>query len=328
MIDPADAADGALREEVMPGLEFEWEPLAGGGYQLAAYYDDSVIENGEYPSSVLEKPTVRGQFLNSVETALEDTPGIDAGDARTELNGYIAELADLSAEESVEYTLSDVAAEVITGTKRVAVHQADETVWYVTLEYRGDTARLEFSNGEMLGDGAALVEKIANTFVEFVALSAEEWQEIRDRWAEEKEIVEQHNETATDAVINRVVNYLDQQKQVVTDREKIGAGTETVWYDPDNATLVDEAGADGPVVWVRDEFVTEAIEAAGKNVEQKASLVRDMSANDVLYSGNMGKQWGTDWSKPRKVYPFNADHFTVTDSDTNDGGDAHSEVQA
>jgi hypothetical protein len=327
MVDPVDTAE-AYRDEVMPGLEFEWEPQGGGGFRLAAYYDGSVIESGEYPSSVLSKPNVRGKFLNSVEQSLDDTNGIDSGDARTALKQYIAELADLSEDESVEYTLSDAAGQIIKGTEKVEVHQADETVWYVTLEYNGETARLEFSNGEMLGDGGALVEKIANRFVDFIELSGEEWQEIRERWADRKEIVERHGETATDAIINRVVTYMDQQKQVVADREKVGNGTETVWYDSDNATLVDEANADGAIVWVRDEFVTEAIEAAGKSVEQKAPLVRDMSANGVLYRGNMGKQWGEDWSKPRKVYPFNADHFTVTDSDLNDGGTAHSEVQA
>ncbi|WP_136689993.1 hypothetical protein [Halorhabdus amylolytica] len=327
----SDAAEsvGPVTESLADGyLTLEYEPLSGGQIRLTAKANGETLESGEYNTKIFGSATLKGQFLNSVEMSLEGRSAVDATKIRRELKEWFAEMNQLDKEEQKDKLLTDEVAQIIDGTHSVKVHGGETTVWKVTLTFAGRTKELEFTASEMVsGSGGALQEKIANQFYELVEIEKEDWEAIRERWQEQSEVVSVVDETASDAVADRVLEYLKNNLIPVGDREKMGNDVAAVWYDGDNATVCDDAPTEGPIAWVQGSFLSDQLESAGKNLEYKSTLVRDLIDRGDLYSGSEQRKWA--WDTRTRVYPFNPESLGISEDDVVGGSDpSHSEVKA
>lgn len=329
MTDPSEAAD-SIEEPIGNGAgSIALEGVGGGAVKLTVRYGEDVVESGEYPTpGVFSKPTPKGMFLNRVEESLEDRSGVDASDIRTELQEWLSEFNELGKEEQAEYILPPEATAIIDGTHYpVEVYRGDPTTWKVTLTYADQTHDLELTNSEMVSDGAgALEEKIANHFLEFIDIAPEDWREIRDRWTENKEVVHTADETTADAIADRVLEYLADGALAVGDRDKIGNDPAAVWFDESNAAGYSEAGPDAPIAWVQDRYFVDQLENAGKKIEYKGQLVKDLIARGDLYGPRSRRRW-VDGGRG-KYYPFDPTALGIDESDVGDDEPAHSEVDA
>jgi hypothetical protein len=327
--DPADEID-AFTEEIAGGVvTLEYEPVGGGEIRIAAYASDGdVLESGEYNTKIFGSATLRGQFLNSVEASLESRDGVDADQVRNELKEWFAAMNEVDEEEQAEKFLPDEIQAIIGGTNYpVEIHAAETTTWNVELTYAGRTDELEFTAAEMTGTGGAgaLQEKIANRFFEIVEIEPEDWEAIRDRWHENSEVVSVVEETASDAVADRVLSKLSNTLKPVPEREQMGNDVAASWYDAENATVYDEAPPNAAIVWVQDDFLVDQLEAAGKNLEYKGQLIKDLIDRGDIYGSRKRKKWA--WEKRTKLYPFDPAALGVTPDDVGGTGDPnHSEV--
>lgn len=328
MSDPADTVLAQTEEFADGHVTLKYEPMPGGQIRLAATADGDTLESGFYNLKIFGSATLRGQFLNSVEASLEDRDGVDADQVRRELKEWFADMNELDREEQAEKFLTDDVLAIIDGTHSVEVHGGETTKWMVTLTYAGRTCDLKFTAAEMVSGGeAALQEKIANQFYELIDLEKEDWEEIRTRWQDQKEVVNVVEETASDAVADRVLEYMSNNMIPVSDKEDLGNDVAAVWYDPDNSTACQATNPDQPIAWVQDSFFVDQLESVGKNTDYKPTLVQDLISRGDLFRGNMRKKWA--WDKRTKVYPFHPDALGVSSDDVGDTGEpAHSEVGA
>lgn len=329
MSDPADNVD-AFTEEFADGhVKLEYEPIGGGDIRIAAYAGSDVLESGEYSTKIFGSATLRGQFLNSVEGSLEDRKGIDAGETRNDLKEWFATMNEIDQEEQAEKFLPGEIQAIIEGTHYpVEIHGGETTTWKVTLTYAGRTEDLEFTASEMVnGGGGLLQEKVANRFFELVEIEQEDWEAIRERWHENSEVMNVVEETASDAVADRVLTKLSNTVKPVSERDDMGNDVAAAWYDPNNETVLDDAPVNGEILWVQDSFLVDQLEAAGKNLEYKGQLVKDFVDRGDLYSGRQRKKWA--WDSRTKVYPFNPSVLGISEDDVSGGdGPNHSEVSA
>lgn len=316
-------------EEIADGyLTLEYEPVGGGQIRIAAYAGGDVLESAEYSTKIFGSTTLRGQFLNSIEESLERRNGVDSGQVRNELNEWFAAMNEVDEEEQAEKFLPAEIQAVISGTHRpVEIHGGETTTWNVELTYAGRTRELEFTASEMTGMGGAgsLQEKIANQFFEIVEIEPEDWEAIRDRWHENSKVVNVVEETASDAIADRVLTKISNTLKPVADREHMGNDVAAAWYDPENTTVYDEAGPKEPIVWIQDDFLVDQLEAAGKNLEYKGQLIKDLINRGDLYGSRVRKKW--TWDSRTKLYPFDPDALGVTRDDVGGTSDPnHSEV--
>lgn len=321
---------GAFTQEIADGyVTLEYEPVGGGQMRIAAYANGDVLESGEYSDKIFGSATLRGQFLNSVESSLEDRAGVDAGKIRNELREWFAVMNETDREEQAEKFLPSEIQNIIEGTHYpVEIHGGETTTWHVTLTYAGMTKELEFTAAEMVGGGdGGLQEKIATKFFEIVEIEPEDWEAIRDRWDQDSDVVSVVEETASDAVADRVLTKLRDTLRVVDDREDMGNDVAAAWYDEDNATVYDDAPEDAAIVWVQDDFLVDQLKAAGKKIECKSQLVKDLIARGDLYGSRVRRKWA--WDTREKLYPFDPEVLGVTSDDVaGAGGPNHSEVDA
>lgn len=329
MSDPAESVD-VFTEELADGyVTLEYEPVGGGQLRIAAYANGDVLESGEYSTKIFGSATLKGQFLNSVEASLESRNGVDVEGVRQELKEWFAEMNEVDREEQADKFLPDEIRGIIDGTHYpVEIHGGETTTWNVELTYAGRTSELEFTAAEMVGgEGSALQEKIANHFFELVEIEPEDWEAIRERWHERAEVVNVVEETASDAIADRVLSKLSNTLKPVGDRDHMGNDVAAAWYDAENATVYEEAPPNGAIVWVQDSFLVDQLEAAGKNLEYKGQLIKDLIARGDLYGSRVRKKWA--WDSRTKLYPFDPDALGVTADDVGQGDDPnHSEVSA
>jgi len=326
---PAENVD-PFTEDLADGyVTVEYGPIGGGQMRIAAYGDGDVLESGEYSTKIFGSATLRGQFLNSVEASLEGRNGVEAAEVRKDLKEWFAAMNEADREEQAEKFLPDEIRAIIQGTNYpVEIHGGETTTWQVEITYGGRTRELEFSASEMVGGGAgALQEKIANQFFELIEIEKEVWEAIRERWHENSEVVNVVEETASDAIADRVLEKLGNTVKPVGAREDMGNDVAAAWYEPENVTVYDGAPADAPIVWVQDSFLVDQLEAAGKNLEYKSQLIKDLIARDDVYGSRARKKWA--WDQRTKVYPFDPDALGVTPDDVGGTDDPnHSEVSA
>jgi hypothetical protein len=327
--DPAENVE-AFTEELADGyVTLEYEPIGGGQMRIAAYANGDVLESGEYSTKIFGSATLRGQFLNSVESSLEDRSGVDAETIRNELKEWFAAMNEVDREEQAEKFLPDEIQRIIDGTQYpVEIHGGETTTWKVELSYAGRTRELEFEASEMVGNSAGtLQEKIANQFFELIEIEKEDWEAIRERWHENSEVVNVVEETASDAIADRVLSKLGNTLKPVGDREDMGNDVAAAWYDPENTTVYDDAPEDAPIVWVQDDFLVDQLEAAGKKLEYKGQLIKNLIARGDIHGSRVRRKWA--WDSYTKVYPFDPDALGVTPDDVGGGDDPnHSEVSA
>jgi len=327
--DPADAVDGRVFE--IDGTPFELGIAPSDGkVKLTAKYSGETVESATFAHSVFTEPGERNKFLSSVEKSLEDRPSVDAAGARATFKQQLAEFGELGKEEVREHTFSDEANEILEGTRYpVDVYRGEPTTWNVTISYRGELRELEFTTSEMNGSGGALEEKIANHFLEFIDIGTEEWEHIREEWAENKRLVDTGGETAQDAIADRVLEFLGDGVLPLTDKEKLVEGPSNAWFDETNAAAYEDAPADSTIVWVQDRYLVDKLESAGKGPEYKGQLVKDLINRGDLYGKRTRRRW-SDGTR-RKYYPFTPDALRVDPDqigERGDEGDAPGEVEA
>ncbi len=330
MVAVSDGAEPELFDLEGTALSIGLAP-SDGKMKLTARHAGETVESGTYTRSVFSEPGERNKFLSSVETSLEDRQSVDAGGARTKLKEWLAEFGELAEEEQDQYrdlAFPEEINEILEGTNYpVEVYRGEPTTWKVTLTFRGETRALEFTTSEMNGSGAALEEKIANHFLEFLDIGAEEWEEVREEWVENKKLVATGGETASDAVAERVLEHLGDGILPTRDREKVANAPSNAWFDEANAPGYSDAPTDATIVWVQDRYLVDKLESAGKTVEYKGQLAKDLISRGDLY----GKRTRYRWSdgKRRKYYPFTPDALRVDPDQVGEpDDDASGEVDA
>lgn len=331
--DITEVVDG-YREEIAAGVGLEHEPQPGGKIRLAAYYQDTPIHSGSYNIKILGSDTLKGQFINNVVDTLDDKNGVDTEAVESELRGWFALMNELDKEEQADKLLTEEVQAIIDGTHYpVKVHGGETTTWHVTLTYAGITRELEFTASEMVsGGGAALQEKIANDYFELIEIETEDWEAIRDRWQENKEVVGYIEETGEDTIADRVLEYLGHNVTPVGERDKLANSPGAAWYDETNETGSSVVPVDSAVVWVQNSFLIDQIEAAGKSPEYKTELVKTLNRRGDIHGveSDGRKRWPNPQGKERaKFYPFTPESLGVSSDDVGGVDDpAHGEVDA
>ena len=327
----SDATDEiGIREEFAGGaVTFTAEPATGGGVRLAVKHKGDAVAAGTYDRDVFESVTPRGAFLNSVEESLQPRSGVDAGDIRRELKELFAELAEIIREEEADVLLSEEVQAIIDGTHYpVEIYDGEPTVWKVTLSFAGHTRDLEFTAAEMVsGSGAALEEKIANRFFEMVEIAEEDWNTIRDRWHNNSRVAFMSDETTSDAVADRVLEFLGDGVLALEERDKLVNAPSNAWFDETNAAGYSDAPPEASIVWVQDRYFVNKLETAGKTLEYKGQLIKDLITRGDLYGKSTRRRWGD--GDRRKYYPFNPEALRVDPDQIGerDDGDASGEVE-
>lgn len=325
--DPAEAVE-SYEEEIAGGVTLEYTPLAGGQIRLTTRYKGDPLQREIYNTKIFESAQLKREYLGRVEEKAAGIRGIDASVVREELDDWFTQMADLDQEEQADVFLTNEIRAILEGTEYpVEVYGGETTTWEVTVTFNDMTKDLEFTADEMVGDSAGpLKQKMANQFYEIVDIEDEDWEAIRERWQAHKEVVAVVEETGTDSVADRVVEYLSNNLLPVEEREKMGNDNAAAWYDATNATGYDDAPATGPILWVQDSFLMDQLENAGKQIGYKGQLTKDLIARGDLYGGRVRRTW---WDGTQaKVYPFKPEALRVTEEDvTGLTGDAHSEVE-
>jgi hypothetical protein len=317
-----DIEDTPLSIEIMPGGD--------GKVKLTAYCTNQPVTSSKHTWAVFSEPGERNKFLSSVEESLKDRAEIDAAGARTKIKDCLAGIAEMKEEAKEEYretVLSKEANDILAGTRPpVEVYRGEPTTWIVTLTFRGETRELEFTTGEMLSDSAdPLEEKIANHFLEFHEIGSEEWEEIKEYWAGNKRVIETGEETAADVVADRVLEYLRDGCLPLTDREKLANDPGNVWFDETNGTAYENAGPDAAIAWVQSRYLLDKIESAGKSLEYKGQLTKDLINRGDLYGKSVRRRW-SDGQRER-YYPFDPDALGIDPEQIGEATDsAESEV--
>lgn len=333
MTDTAGHIDG-FQEELLPGTEIEYEPLSGGKIRLAVYYQEELLHSSEYNTKIFGSDTLKGQFINKVKDSVASKPGVDTSDVAVALQEWFAVMNELDKDEQKEFLLTDEIQAIIDGTHYpVKVHGGETTTWHVTLTFAGRTQELEFTASEMVSGGSgALQEKIANRFFELVEIEKEDWEAIRERWQENKEVVDVVSETGADAVANRVLEYIGHNITPVADKGKLANSPGAAWYDSKNGTVSSAVPTDESVVWVQDSFLVDQLENAGKNLEYKSELIKTLNQRNDIYGveSDGRKRWPNPQGKDRaKFYAFDPAALGVSDDDVGDSSDPnYSEVEA
>ena len=320
----------AITEDLAGGsVTVKLAPAGGGEVNLAVKYGDAVVESGTYPVSVFSKPTPKGAFLNSVEESLEKRSGVDAADVRGELKEWLGEFNEMGKEEQQKHVLPAEVNAIIEGTQYpVEIYDGEPTVWKVTLQFAGRLRELEFTAAEIVnGSGGALEEKLANQFFEVVEIAEDDWLAIRDRWLDNTKVQHLADETTADAIADRVLAKIRERAIPVGEREKFGNAPEAVWFDEGNSTPSTQADPDADIAWIQGDFLVDQLERAGKKIEYKGQLVKDLIARGDLHGGSERRRW-IDGRRVR-VYPFDPEALGMTVDDVaGDDDPAHSEVDA
>jgi hypothetical protein len=333
MTDPATTVDDA-RESLASGVELEYEPLPGGKLRLAVFHQGTPVHSTKQNTKILGSDQLRRTFINTVIDALEakETDNTDA--VETSLREWFAAMNELDREEQKDKLLPDETKRIIDGTQYpVEVYGGETTTWHVTLTLDGRTRELEFTASEMVsGGGATLKEKIANEFYKFVDIEQADWEAIRERWQEHKEVVDVVNESASDAIADRVLEHLGHRIMLVDDREKLANSSSAAWYDPENTPMADVAPPDAAIVWVQDSFLVDQLETAGKSPEYKGQLIKTLNQRGDLYGApdESRQRWPNAQGRERqKFYAFDPDVLGVDEDDAGGHDDPnHSEVGA
>lgn len=330
--DPAETV-ASTQEELTSEVVLEYEPLPGGKLRLAVLHHGTPVYSSEYNTKILGSDQLRGTFINKVTEQLEVKTEIDVGEVATKLRDWFAMMNDLDKGEQADKLLPDEIQQIIDGTQYpVEVHGGETTTWHVTLTFAGRTRELEFTASEMVSGGSgALEQKIANQCYELVEIGQEDWEAIRERWQQNKRVVDVVEATASDAIADRVLEHLGHRITPVNDKEKLANSHGSAWYDADNATVTDVAPADAAIVWIQDSFLVDQLEAAGKKIEYKGQLIKTLNQRDDLYGieDEGRKRWPNPQNKDRaRFYPFRPEVLGVSSDDVGGHDEPnHSEVE-
>lgn len=327
MTDAAEAV-GAQTEDVA-GVELEWEPLPGGRIHLAARYGGEALETGNFArESVFTQQSYRGQFLNSVETALKARDVEKAGEIRQALNEWFVRTWDEAKEEQATL-LPDRIRRVIEGTQQVEIYGGEETKVVATVAWEGQTRQIELTADQMRDGSEALASAMANKFFEFDFECGEgEWTVIRDHWTEKAEKRGFVDETGEDTIAERVLELIRLEMVPMSDEEELDK-VETVWVDPTNTYGVSVVGGPDPVIWVEKPFILDQMKAIGRDIATFNMLVTAFNRRGDIYGVDDTRRRRFNGSQdPPRYYPFKPEALGI-DVDRfmgDSGGEASEEV--
>jgi hypothetical protein len=329
--EPAELAAG-FDEQFSGGVTLSCKPIGDGKLSITVRAaDGTTLESAAYGVHMFGSSQLRGQFLNTVKRALTAQSGVDAGAVREELRQWCADMHEVAQGEAADRDATELLPpeiqQILDGTQYpVEIHGGETTTWKVELDYAGYSRELEFTASEMVSAGpGALEEKIANKHYELIEIGDEDWQQIRERWQENSEVVNVVETTAADAIASRVLDKLSSAVKPVADRENMRNDPAASWYDANNGTGYDDAPASADILWVQDRFLVDQIEAAGKKLDYKPQLIKRLIDGGEVYGGNKRVKWG--FARKEKFYPFNPDAVGVTEEAAGAGDEPnHSEV--
>lgn len=320
-------AGGAVTVKATPvetgTVEFK---LRYGGETLYSEAYQRVFESGKYPRQQ------RSEVCNKFAESLSGVDGIDGDSVADSVKNWLHDLKNTNEDVAV----GPLAQEIVDGTETpVEIWEApdENTVWRVTLSFRGTTKELEFDADVMVGDGSTeLATKLIHNYHERVEVTEEDWNEIADYWYNHSEVVGRTTVDTNDEIANRVLSFLANSVEPTQKRENLENSHATAWVDESNDGGAKET--DGPVVWLRDDLLTDELEAAGKKIQYKGQLIQDLKRAGHLYdtpgenTSKRPQSWTPGSSRPR-VWPFDPDSIDVDPSVTSDdSSEAHSEVDA
>lgn len=316
-----------LTETLVGGsIEISVEPVQDAQVLICVKHGGTLIERSEYPRDVFTARTPKGTFLNTVEDALDARPGIDASDARQEINQWLTEFGEVIEEEE-EALLPAAARDIVDGTEYpVEVYAGDPATWHVTITYAGRRGEIEFTPGEMVSSGSgALEEKIANKFFEIVEIDPDDWEIIRDRWNQNKVVIDVGNLNPGDVIAERTLGYLKHAVIPVGDKDLLRNDPQAAWYDAGNSAGYDGVDPDTDILWIQGECLGDQYESAGKKVETLGQLAKDLIRRGDMYGPSVRRRWG---GERRKFYPFDPERVGIKRSDVAETEPATSEVEA
>lgn len=307
-------------------VEAGMEYVGGGDVELSVEYDDEPIEVGEYPRTVFKKPTPKGTFLNKVEDGLESKDGVDESDVRSAVNDWLTDFAELSDDQEKEMMTEEI-RQIVDGTQSVQVYKGDPTTWNISLSLNGEKHTIEFATGEMTGNsGGPLVDKIMNEFAMMIEVESEDWQDLRDRWVDQQEVVYEQKESADDAVADRVLGFIGRELIPVEEQDRLGNEISIGWFDADNVAEYDGVDFGESILWLQDSFVVNQLNATSKSTEYKGQLVKSLISRGDLHGTTVRRHWASDDGSRDKFWPFDPAALNVTESDVRFTGDADDEV--
>lgn len=182
------------------------------------------------------------------------------------------------------------------------------------ISFNGREGTLEFTASELNSDsGAVIAIKITNTFFELVEVDGEDWKIIRRQWTAEgnKEVKFANPMTPDEAIAEHVVDGLATVITPTTEREKLDIDPGVAWYDEDNKLSYDNAGGEETILWVQDSLLTDELEDAGKKVQYKGQLVKNMISNGDVYGKGVRKKLPSLVHR-KKLYPFKPEALGVS----------------
>lgn len=318
MSDDEPVTDG-FKNELYDGLlTVDLTPVGNGEVRLTVLFTgeegEDLAEKGRYSREVFTRPTPRGEFLNNVEdTFTDEYPTVNAERAREELKEWCDKLAELGAEEQCEM-LPDELQRIIENTHSVGIYDGEPTTAEVTLTLGGRTRQLSFTSKEMKTDsGGVLEHKLYDQFFQDITVEKEDWEIIRERWNDMAEVVFVNDETTEDAIANRVTDLMAEGLIAVGERDQVTNDTAACWFDEGNTAGYDEVGAEENIVWVQDRYLVDQLETAGKSVEYKGQLVKDLISRGDLLASSARRRWD-DGDERSSFYPFEPETLGISES--------------
>lgn len=278
---------------------------------------------------MFKKPTPKGTFLNRVEDGLESKDGVDESEVRSELNEWLNDFAELSADQEKEMMTEEMRQVVEAAHTPIEIYDDGENVtWHVTATYGGRTRVMKFSTGEMFGNSPQPLQmKWGENFYQRIEIESEDWEEIRDRWtADENTSVElEQNETPDDAVADRVLGFISRALIPVEEQDRLGNEISMGWFDADNNADYPDADPGESILWLQDSFVINQLNSTSKSTEYKGQLVKNLISRGDLHGTTVRRYW-TGGNGEEKFWPFDPAALNVSESDVRFTGGAADEI--
>lgn len=333
MSDDEPVTDG-FKNELYDGLlTVDLTPVGNGDARLTVSFTgdegEEVVEKGVYSKDVFTRPTPKGKFLNNVEDALDgEYPSVNADHARDELSEWVEEMADIGLEKQRKMLPPELQV-VIESTHSVGIYDGEPTTVEVTLTLGGRTRQLSFTSKDMKTDsGGVLEHKLYDQFFQDITVEKEDWETIREQWNGMAEVMFVNDETTEDAIANRVTDHMAEGLIAVGEREQLENDSAAVWFDEGNTAGYDEVGDEETIAWVQDRYLVDQLETAGKSVEYKGQLAKDLISRGDLLASSARRRW-YDGDERSNFYPFEPETLGVSESDVtfDPDGDNDDEVE-
>lgn len=273
--------DVAQTEQLLNGtVSLQYEPAdKSGALKLTVKRGETVVHSSVVDAATDQGNygrTQRGKFKNDTVAKCEEIDGLDASDVETAIKNWFSDF--LEEVDAAETELrGEIATEIIEGTHTpVEIHGKPDkgTTYNVTLTFRGRTETVEF-NADVMVPGSspgALQSSLAHQFFEPVEVPKEDWEHIREYWAEHSELVRVTETTPDDAKADRVIEYLADTVSPVPEMDDLLNAPNNAWVDTDYTRQPIENVDIDSIVWVQDRHLVDEIDSVS-SVTDKGNII-------------------------------------------------------